>query len=424
LSNKFLEQPQGAKARCLMKAPAQVFCRKIATLWLCLGVLLLVAGAALGQSKSQLEEQKRQKLQKIQEINKILGETTREKQVNLGQLNALKAKIAVKQELINNTRKELQLIDDGIRETEQVIVALENDLDNLKKEYARMIYNASKSSSTLNKMMFVFSSGNFNEALRRISYLKQYAKARRIQVEQIQKTKLALEEQNQKVVVQKREKAQVLQSFEEENKDFVRLIIEQDDLVKQLASKEKELRTEVNEEKKSLKELEMQLMAIIKEEIQKTSGSEKATKITLTPETELISTSFAKNRGALIWPVEAGFISEPFGIHKHPVLKNIDKNNPGVYIQTKQGEKIRSVFDGEVKGIFEMPGKGYAIVINHGEYFTTYTGLSEVSVSIGDKVKRKQALGEIATSKGVAEIQFCIVKNQTYLDPEKWLVKK
>ena len=407
-----------------MKTPKKVFWREAYQLWLCLSLLLLSGGIALGQSKSQLEEQKRQKLQKIQEINKILSETAREKKVNLGQLNALKAKISVKQEIINNTRKELQLIDEGIKETEQVIVALENDLGNLKKEYARMIYNASKSSNTLNKVMFVFSSGDFNEALRRISYLKQYAKARRIQVEQIQKTKLALEAQNQKVVVQKREKAQVLRSFEEENKDFVRLIIEQDDLVKQLASKEKELRTEVNEEKKSLKELEMQLMAIIKEEIQKTSGSEMATKITLTPETEIISTSFANNRGTLIWPVEAGFISEPFGVHKHPVLKNIDKNNPGVNIQTKQGEKIRSVFDGEVKGVFEMPGKGYAIVINHGEYFTTYTGLSEVNVGIGDKVRRKQALGEIATNKGVAEIQFCIVKNQTYLDPEKWLVKK
>jgi murein DD-endopeptidase MepM/ murein hydrolase activator NlpD len=124
----------------------------------------------------------------------------------------------------------------------------------------------------------------------------------------------------------------------------------------------------------------------------------------------------------MLWPVASGFISSKFG--QHQVYKQVKLENSGVEIQTKENELVRSVFDGEVRRVFFMPGMNNVVMIQHGQYFTVYARLKDVSVQAQQKVKSKEAIGTVFTNKeGVSELHFEIWKNDKKLDPEQWLYK-
>jgi murein hydrolase activator len=387
-------------------------------------LLVFSVQTTLAQSKSQLEEQKRQKQKNLEEVNKILSETATKRQISVGQLLAIKAQINAKTDLRNNTMKELGMIDEGITENQQIIASMEKDLQNLKKEYAQMIYEASKISNAFNQVTYLFSARSFNEVFRRMQFIKQYSESRRKTVVEIQKMQKRLAKENETVAFKKKDKIQVVSSLEKENEELETLKNQQNTAVKEIMGREQEITVQVQAERKVLLELESQLLTQIREEIKKTGGNNTKT-VGLTEETRVISGSFAKNKGALMWPVRSGFISGKFGKQKHPVIANIYTNNPGVKIQTKKGEGIRVVFDGKIDSISEIPGQGYSILVNHGEYFTAYTGLSQVSVQIGDRIKREHVLGVVTTNnEGVSEMIFTLAKNQNFQDPETWLFKK
>jgi septal ring factor EnvC (AmiA/AmiB activator) len=139
----------------------------------------------------------------------------------------------------------------------------------------------------------------------------------------------------------------------------------------------------------------------------------------------MLANSFNANKGKLPWPVENGTITDRFGVHAHPVLKNLKVRNNGVGISTNEGASARAVFDGTVLSINIIPGSGKAVMISHGNYISVYGNLKEVYVAKGDVIKRKQILGVINTDKGKTELQFEIWNGNDLvaLNPSLWLYK-
>lgn len=396
-----------------------------------LSIIVLLGGVSItlqAQSslrKQQLEEQKNAKLKNIAEINKILEEASNKKQRSLGELNAINAKIQQREQIRNAIRKEMAFIEKDISDTEKIIEGLEQDLAALKKEYARMIYQASKLSSRYNQITFILSARSFNEFYRRIQFIKQYAVARRKQFEQIQKTKKYLQEQNEIIRKQKEDKVNTLAILQEEDRELFELQRQQSELVKELAKRESELRKQYLAEKKELQLLENQILSLIKAEIKKTGGEEVREIVLTNPEDIRLANSFEQSKGNLPWPVDNGFISLRFGKQKHPVIANFYIDNAGIKIQAKQGTKIRAVFEGKVEIIRERMGPGYSIMLNHGDFFTIYEPVGDVLVKENEKVSTGQILGTIMPNfEGTPELLFCIYKNDKKLDPEKWLYKK
>ena len=128
-----------------------------------------------------------------------------------------------------------------------------------------------------------------------------------------------------------------------------------------------------------------------------------------------------KNRSKFPWPAN-GFVSQKFGRQMHPVLRGIEIQNDGINIQTKQGEMVKTIFGGEVKRVALIGGLGTAVIIGHGEFFTVYAGLKEVTVKMGQRVTPNTEIGKvIATNEGISELRFQIFKNTTPLDPQIWL---
>lgn len=135
-----------------------------------------------------------------------------------------------------------------------------------------------------------------------------------------------------------------------------------------------------------------------------------------------LASSFSALRGRMPFPVPSGFISDHFGVHKHPILKGVMINNNGIDIQTSPGSPVHTVYDGVVQSVVNIPGINMVVAIQHGDYFTVYSKLAGVSVSTGQKVKTGQRIGSVASDEdGTSEINFQVWKNTVRQNPELWL---
>jgi septal ring factor EnvC (AmiA/AmiB activator) len=388
-------------------------------------ILLFFSSQAIAQNKTQLEKEKNENLQKIKEAQKILAQTESERKTSLGQLNALIQQIEARESLIKSISKEIRLLDNQIGDLGQIVVSLEDDLENLKKEYSSMVYAAAKASRGHNTLTFIFSSNSFHQFLMRLKYMEQYAEARKHQVDLIEKVKETLSSQRQSIEKKKLEQKLLLADQITENNNLIALRSKQSDLVKTLNKKESELKKELAGRKSAVDKLNTLIADLVKKEIEKTAKGKSTSKIALTPEAAMLSASFEGNKAKLLWPVSSGFISNKFGKQPHPILKGVEVDNLGVGIQTNKDENVRSVFDGKVKAVASVPGMNNVVIVQHGQYHTVYARLKTVNVKTGQEVKAKEVLGAVYTDKdGITELQFQVWKNDQKLDPQAWLFIK
>lgn len=390
--------------------------------------LIFFFDAQAQKSKSQLQKEKQQNLEKIKETEKILTETGEQKKNSIGELVALNQRILQQESLIKSIQSEISLLDYDISENNQIIDALERDLLKLKEEYSAMLFSAQKASGKVDKLTFLFSARSFDQLMMRLKYMEQYGKARQDQAVAIEKVQVILKDQVRVTEVKRGEKNNLLKDELKQNMQLTGLKQKQRTLVRSLEKQEKQLRKDLETTRKAVAELDELIAKIIKEEIERAAREarerereNKKNNREVADAAVALSASFEDNRNKFPWPV-SGFVSQKFGRQQHPVLKGIVIQNDGVNIQTKQGEDVRSVFNGEVSAVAFTPGIGSTVIIKHGEYFTVYTGLKEISVKKGQRITTNQEIGKVlSNSDGISELRFQIRKNFDALDPQEWL---
>lgn len=394
---------------------------KVRIICLLLLVALSVPGLAQKQkTKAQLQREKQQNLEKIKEVEKILSETKTKKQNSLGELSALKQRINAQEALIGSIKNEISYLDNDIDENNEFIRALQDDLKKLKKEYASMLYAAQKANNSATRLTFLFSAESFQQLVMRMQYMKQYSEKRKQQAAAIMAVQDELSGQVKIIESKRNEKSALLDQEVSENKTLNGLKEQQNILVRNLEKQEKSLKQDLEEIKKSLVILDNKINELIREEMEKAAREAKAKSKSNTNYIAL-SASFQDNRTRFAWPAQ-GFVSMGFGRQKHPALKHVEIENDGINIQTQQNEKVKSIFNGEVKMVAFLPSIGNSVIIAHGEYFTVYSGLKDVYVKKGQKVSTGQELGQLQiNSEGVSELRFQIRKNTTPLNPQLWL---
>ena len=383
---------------------------------LCLLVFSIFSFSVAAQkTKSQLQKEKQQNLEKIKEVEKIIDETTTRKQNTIGELNALNERIREQEKLVKSIKGEVGLLDSEISENNDIIGALEADLKKLKKEYASMLYAAQKANNSTTRLTFLFSSESFDQLIMRLRYMKQYGETRKLQAEQITKVQDELSGQVTEIKVRREEKTKLLNDEVAASTSLAKLKQKQNTLVRNLEKQEKKLRKDLEETKKAVARLDKLIEDLIKEEMARALRANKG-------EVATLSNSFEENKAKFMWPVSSGFVSQKFGRQNHPALKGVIVNNNGVNIQTQQNEKVKSIFEGEVRRVAFIQGLGSTVIIKHGEYLTVYAGLKEVFVRSGQKVSTNQEIGKVfSNNEGVSELRFQIFKNTTALDPQGWL---
>ncbi len=405
------------------------------------------------KNRKQLEDRKGASLKKIEETNKILNQTREQKESNLTKLNLIKQKIKVQETLIQTINEEIEFYDVEIKESENIIVALDKDIREMKSEYAAMVVIAHKYSGSFDQLAYIFAADNFRQMALRYQYFKQYSAIRTNQLTQIQAVTQTLERQRTALLKKRNAKAKLAGVKIKEANNLNVAKTQHDEVLKELSAKEVQLREELEESKKALLKLEKLIVDLIEEERKKaiaaekkaaalaaaaakkknsnSSSSNKATAASNKAIKDLnsnvaLSSNFANNMGKLPWPVSKGRISQHFGKQAHPVLKGVYVENLGVDIVTVSGEQIKSVFAGKVLTVAQVPGMNYVVMIQHGEsFFTVYAKLKSVNVTTGQQVQRNEILGEVYTDKSnTSELQFQIWRNEQKLDPENWLHDK
>lgn len=407
-------------------------------LTLLIGLLFFSAPELAAQTKrtrEQLEKEKADVQARLLEFDKILKQTTATKKNTIGELNAVTRQFQTQNKLVNTLDREVKLINQEIKETETKITSLESQLKELKAEYGRMIYNASKLNRGLSIVSFVFSSANFNQLYSRLMYLKQYTDSRKQQAAQIEKLSNQLAEERVLLDQKKADKEKVLVEEQQERAQLDKMKREQQGIVNTLTSKERDIQKQIAATKKQQDQLNKMIKQVIEDEIRRAEAAAKkdnstATKssgssMPMTPEVAALSNSFAGNKGRLPWPVETGFVTQGYGTYPHPTLKGITMESDGVDIRTQPNSNVRAVFDGTVTKITTMPGFGGTVIIKHGEYYTMYSKLKTITVKSGQTISAKDVIGQVATgANGEAEVHFQTWKGLTVMNPSTWLSSK
>lgn len=407
---------------------------------------------SFSQTREELEKKRKEIQQEIQDLQRAQSEISKDKKAGLSQLKLIERKLRSRYAVIENLNDEVKMIDNTIFNDNREIYRLQRELDTLKKQYARTIEYAYKNRSSYDMMNFIFSATSFNDAVRRVSYLKTYRQYRDEQVGNINRTQKELSVKINTLTKDKKEKGQVLLEQNKQKELLESEKKEKNQFVTKLKSREKEIEKEMAAKRKIERSLQTSIAAIVKREIEAarrkaeedakkaaaavaskpaevkpaTSSSaapvptRKVNVLENTPEVTKVSVGFENNRGNLPWPVDKATVTAGFGRQKIEGTSIIE-DNIGLTIQTVPGSNVKAVFDGTVATVYDVAGS-QTITIKHGKYFTTYYNLSSVNVSKGALVKMGQSIGKAAQNDdGDGEIIFVVNVESKFVDPEDWL---
>jgi septal ring factor EnvC (AmiA/AmiB activator) len=422
----------------------------------CLNLTSVFSQTKAPQNKQTLENKKKKLNEEINEINSLLNETKVGKKTSLNQLVAINKKISIREELINTIMAEIHQLNRGIKQNEKEINKQKENLAKLKGEYARMIYFAQRNRDSYSRLVFIFASGDFNQAYMRLKYFQQYSQFRKQQAQEILKAQELLIVKINELKEKRHEKNVLLGNEEEEKGNLNKEKQDQEVVLTELQKKEQDLKGELEKKKRDAENLQIAIKKLIAEEIKRKAEeaakaeaalvavkkttekkNTKASKIKETKEVKKnvsipelseeaveLSNDFSNNRGKLPWPVSKGYICEAYGEHEHPAIKGFMMFNNGVEICASMGAQARAVFEGEVTAISISPMGGKLVIIRHGEYLSVYSNINDVSVKIGDKVSVKQSIGTVLHNEdeGKSSLNLQIWKGQKTMDPADWLL--
>ena len=404
-------------------------------------IFFLSSFVIFSQNKRHLEKEKKQIEIQIKETNKELNKQKKKKNSALEQLELSNKKIKQHNLLLNNLENtintqntSIKKIENQIFKIEENILIKEEELRLTQETLSNILYQTYIWKNTYNESFFLISSDHLNQLYKRKQYLNQLVVNRKTQILKAKKIKLELEKEKQNLLnekellsEEKKEKQELLLEEKTENKTLQDEKNNNSKIILEIKSNEQHYRNKLNEQKIQVKKIDEKIKKIIEEEIRK--SREEAEKNNsgspLTPEALILSNNFTSNKGSLPWPLEKGIIVSSFGIQKNKAIAGIETKNNGIDFRTDEGQKCRVIFDGIISRIFFINGIGKAVLVNHGHYFTVYSGLKDVIVKSGDKVISKQKIGTVITSEITKEtkLHFEIWKGKETQNPVKWLYK-
>ena len=395
-----------------------------------LGFLVLGSNLyAQDERQQNLENQRKRLQQEIKQINKLLFSNEKKKKSVLTEVEDLSLKIDVRRRLIRITNEQANRLTQQINVNQRSIDRQRKELEALKKDYSEMILKSYQSKSGQSRMMFLFSSENFLQAYKRFQYLKQYTSFRKKQGELIAEKTEILQQLNLDLIAQKRKKEVLVQENKEAQVAYKKEQTSQQALVKALKKKERSLVSQIKKKQKKAAEINKEIQRLIRAAIaasNKAAGKKGNAKVfTLTPEDQLISDNIIANKGKLPWPVKQGIVIQRFGKQPHPVVKTAMILSNGVTIATPENSEARAVFEGKVMSIIGFKGSNPTVLIQHGNYITTYSNLGEVYVIKGQKVNAKEKIGKVFTNPetGKTELKFSVFKNSSPTNPKGWIFR-
>jgi len=395
-----------------------------------LTTLILYSTSCYTQNLTQkdLELKRISLVNEIKNIQKLINNSKDEKKLVLENIENLNYKLDLQNEIIKITNNELNIISVSIRNNQESINQLQKSQQILKSQYSEMILKSYKTRSKTGKLMFIFSSVNFQQALKRIQYFKQYSEFQNNQLQKIAVNTKELKSLANKLNNDKNLQLKLVSDNKKIKNNINLEISNKNNLLNFISNNQtkylKEIKLKQQKTAKIDKEIEKIIAKAIAESNRKKNTSSKL--FALTPEAKILSNNFISNKGKLPWPVEKGYISLKYGKQPHPIVKTATIQSNGIRIITASFQKARTIFNGTVYRIISSKNGSKTILIQHGNFFTVYKNLSDIYVKKGDKVSTKQELGQIITNKssGQTILSFSLFRDNKTENPLLWIGKK
>ena len=430
---------------------------------LVLVLLLFVSNLLFAQKKSdQLQAEQARLENKLNTTKGLLEKVKKGTQLSMNELKLIENQVRDREQLVQNVDNQIRGAELTISSKSNQVKQLQEKLVRMKAQYRAMLLYAYKHRSKHGKMMYIFSASNYFEAVKRTNYLKRIAEIQNKQFKIILQSQKSIHKEINSIQEQKTRQLSLLETKIAEKERILKDKQEKEKALAKLKKDENKLRAELQTAEKKKAELKRRIKQAIDKEIaeaeakakkdqkkaeaqksastskkaeSKSTSSETKTAekkpvvVTETKESAALGKSFESNRGKLPWPVLKGTIVEGYGKNPHPTLSNVYTNNNGIDIGAPKGAQVRSVFEGEVTSVLNIPGAGKVVIIKHGNYRTVYSNLQEVFVAVGAKVTTKQAIGSLLPDDGGGlstahfEIHQVVDGSVQRMNPTLWLAQ-
>ncbi len=433
---------------------------RILFLLILLSFNLLTFNLNAQNKRGELEMKRQQLLKQIETTTLELNQTQLNRLAARDRIEALQNQIETREALINNLHEEIDETDAIIERTEEVLNALNSDIQQLRVEYASMASKAYKMKVPNNAVLFMLSSNNFTDAYKKWQYFRMYDKFRKRQAKLITETQKSLASKNEFLIQQKTQKINLVSTNEHQKKMWGFEKQNKDKLINDLKEEENRLSGTLKSQAKQNVKLNSSIERLIyaELEVKRKAAEERARKtreeanrlarerakekknnpneevevevekpkvddiITESSENLTLSSDFRSNKGKLP-PPATGTIARAFG--KQQVLDKVTAVNNGIDIKTSQNADVRAVFSGSISIISSIPGLGYVVLVQHGNYYTVYSNLSSVAVKKGQAVSTRQTIGYAGVNpvSNDSEVHFEVWLEKTHLNPSLWIAR-
>jgi septal ring factor EnvC (AmiA/AmiB activator) len=376
-----------------------------------------IGGAVSAQSVKELQKKKSGILNELSVTQDLIKKSEKDKEVSLSKLLLLRSQVNSRKRLIDNLSQEIAALNVEIVEGELRLSTLGLELNDLKIAYASLVTAAYKTRYNQQRMIFIFSAKDFNQAYLRMRYFREFSSLIKRKGDDIVATS---QEVTKELNAVKLKRQSLSSAIEARNKEVTSLSIAEKSvnvMVQQLQKRSSELRDEQKRLTQESMRIEKEIANLLAEERRKASSNGK---IIYSPVDMKVSSKFEDNRGKFPAPLENGVVIEGFGEHNHPVLAHVKVKSNGVKIVSSSGSTVYSIFNGQVSRVISIPGLNKIVIIRHGKFLSVYSNLTQVFVKVGDNIAIGQSLGMV---KQGSFLQFEIWKEDQPLDPEVWLRK-
>jgi septal ring factor EnvC (AmiA/AmiB activator) len=389
----------------------------------------------------------------IKEKEAILLSSQKDIDSKLSNLKIITAKIDEYKGLVAVLQKEVKALDDkmGIIDKEMKTLAKEiaqkeKSVEISRAEYAEALRKARKYDNFENKMMFVFSTGDFNQMARRYRYANSYMNAHKELADSLKKKIAELEVKQGELKAKRNElqkaraaKKASLKEQEAERARIQKLEREQKEIIAGLQKEKKKVEAALKKQRNELNKLN----AAIKREVEKIVAAENAKKAAAANKNNnnkksskgspkysedagiaKMSGTFQANKGKMPVPITGAYLLvDKFGQRNAVEGKgSVMINNGGLTFKGTKGAKARSIFEGTVSTVFHH-NDYTCVLVRHGKYISVYCNVENVRVKSGDTVKAGDIIGEVAIDAGDGNprLLFQLYSEKTLLDPAGWL---
>ena len=339
-------------------------------------------------------------------------------------IKLLDAKIAKQNQMVSSIVVEINRLNRTERSYTNKIKTLKNDIDNLKAEYAKLIQYSYRNRDKYQLLMFVFASADFDQAYKRIKYIQNISEYQRNKVAEVNQKQNDYIKLRADLKALKAQKRVVLEEQKTQLANISKDKIRQEELIKEASLNIVKLKQTLNDQIKKEKELTDALNKLI--EAERKAALERARSKVISEKDINLAKNFKKNKGKLPWPGRECVLVSNFGVHNHFLIKSVMVKEDGIKISIPKDGDVLAIFDGVVTKVMYMPGSNMTILIKHGDYFSVYNNVINVTVNPGDKVTTRQKIGTIYSGNGDNSniLGFRINEDGSWVDPIYWLRKK